>query len=206
MRLVLDNVSKVYNRQRIFHKLSYTLEQGDSYAILGGNGSGKSTLIKILSFASSPTHGAIQYSYNNIGLKKEDIPFRISIAAPYLELIEELTAREFLDFYQKLKPFKAGINTEKILDIAYLSESSQKEIRNFSSGMKQRLKLSLAFLSNVDLILLDEPTSNLDPKGINWYQSLIENHRDRRTTVVGSNFDQNEIHFCDHQLELKDFK
>lgn len=207
MKITLQNVGRSYKKQTIFRGINHTFEVGSRTCILGGNGSGKSTLIKILSHALSPSQGELHYyKPNNNLLETSEVPFRISFAAPYFELIEELTAIEFLAFHQKFKPSLESLSPQEILEIAYLESSKNKEIENFSSGMKQRLKLSLALFSNVDLILLDEPTSNLDPEGIQWYNDLIKNYLGNRTIIVGSNFDKNEIGFCQTQLELKHFK
>lgn len=207
MRISLHSVGRNFNKQQVFKNLSYEFEYGSSTAILGGNGSGKSTLIKILSYALSPSRGELEYfNSENKPIKKEEVPFKISMASPYFELIEELTAKEFLNFYRKFKNFKEGIETESILKIAYLESSADKEIRNFSSGMKQRLRLSLALLSDVSLILLDEPTSNLDPEGVEWYNKLLRDHLNGRTIIIGSNFSEDEIAFCNAKLKLEDFK
>lgn len=206
MEIVLENVSRNFNRQKVFQNVSYTFQQGGTYAVLGGNGSGKSTLLKVVSSALSSSSGKIHYTFNTESVSKDKIPYNISIAAPYFELIEELTAKEFLDFHQKFKSFENGISSQEVLEITYLTDSADKEIRNFSSGMKQRLKLGVALLSDSSVVLLDEPISNLDPEGIEWYKTLIKNHKDGKTILVGSNFNTDEMGFCQAQIEIKDFK
>ncbi len=206
MEVRLEGIARKFNRQKVFSNLSYTFEQGGTYAILGGNGSGKSTLIKTVLGALGTSKGKIHYYSNGTSVHPNDAPYRISIAAPYLELIEELTALEFLRFHLKFKNFTAGLTPPSLLKLARLEEARDKQIRNFSSGMKQRLRLALALGSDVSLILLDEPSSNLDPAGMEWYKKLIQEYRQDRTILVGSNFNETEIHFCEHQLEIKNYK
>jgi ABC-type multidrug transport system ATPase subunit len=206
MKIVLSDVSRKFNKQIVFRNISYTFEQGGRYAILGGNGSGKSTLLKVISSALTVSSGKAEYYQNEQILSQDAVPFNISIAAPYLELIEELTAAEFLNFHQKLKPFSKNLDVSAILKVLYLESSSNKEIRNFSSGMKQRLKLGTALLSQSSLVILDEPTSNLDPKGVEWYKGLVSDYGNGKTILVGSNFSEDEMGFCTNQLELKNYK
>lgn len=207
MKVSLHNVGRKFNKQQIFKGINHHFESGSKTAILGGNGSGKSTLIKILTYSLSASQGELNYFLENGNeVKPSDIALKISLAAPYLELIEELTAIEFLNFYQKFKPFLKGINADSFLEICYLESSRNKEIKNFSSGMKQRFRLSLALLSNTPLVLLDEPTSNLDQKGIAWYKDLVEKYLSERTIIIGSNYSDDEISFCGERLVIEDFK
>ncbi|MGB0176622.1 MAG: ABC transporter ATP-binding protein [Owenweeksia sp.] len=206
MEVRLESISRKFNRQKVFQDITYTFQNGGSHAILGGNGSGKSTLIRVILGALSPSAGHIVYAEDDEVLSREKAPFRISIAAPYFELIEELTAMEFLKFHLKFRGFISAFTPLSLLTVARLEDSKDKEIRNFSSGMKQRLRLALAVCSDVSLILLDEPTSNLDPEGIEWYKSLIHDYAMNKTLIIGSNFSKDEIGFCTHQLELKNYK
>src|SRR5690606_7623331 len=116
---------------------------------------------------------------------------------------EELTAKEFLVFYGKFRSYKNNISPDQILEYCYLTASAGKEIRNFSSGMKQRMRLGLALFTQSNLVFIDEPVSNLDPQGMQWYQKLIHEHLDGRTLIVGSNFDEKEMGFCPHRLEIQ---
>ncbi len=206
MEVRLEGISRKFNRQKVFQDITHTFRHGETYAILGGNGSGKSTLIKVILGALTPSKGHVTYYQDNQTIPKEKAPFRISIAAPYLELIEELTALEFLKFHLKFKGFISDLTPLSLLTLAHLEDSRNKEIRNFSSGMKQRLRLALAICSDSSLVLLDEPTSNLDPSGIKWYQTLIANYLLGRTLIVGSNFSEDEMGFCTHHFELKNYK
>jgi ABC-type multidrug transport system ATPase subunit len=206
MQIELQDISRSFGRQRIFKNLSYTFKSSETYAVLGGNGSGKSTLLTIIYSALSPSSGKIDWQMNHRALKLNEVPFRCSFSGPYFELIEELSALEFLRFYTKFKNLLGGVSIDDLLNISMLTDARHKEIRHFSSGMKQRFKLALCLLSEVDLILLDEPTSNLDPETGKWFQKLISDYRGARTLIVGSNFNPVETAPCTHQLNLLDYK
>jgi ABC-2 type transport system ATP-binding protein len=135
----------------------------------------------------------------------EKIYRQISIAAPYLELVEEMTAREFLHFHQQFKPFIPGIETEKILSLTGLETAADKQIRYFSSGMKQRIKLAQAVFSDTPVLLLDEPCTNLDSSGYELYHFLISNYCTNKLVIVSSN-DAQEMDFCRERIQITDYK
>lgn len=206
MHIELSQIGRKFGYQNVFSGVDLVFEEGDTAAILGGNGSGKSTLIKIIYGALLPTSGKIFRKSNGADINAEQSPFKISLASPYFELIEELGAEEFLFFYTKFKPVLPQFSPQDVLEIAYLHETKGKEIRHFSSGMKQRFRLALAMLSDVKVILLDEPVSNLDPRGVEWYRSLIRDYRGDRTIIVGSNFNEEEISFCEKKIFIENYK
>ncbi len=205
MKILLNNIGKKYNKQWIFKELSFCFDSGNSYAITGSNGSGKSTLIQSILGSIQLTTGNIEYHINNTIAEPDKSYQHFSFAAPYLELIEEMTLLEMMDFHQKFKPFYTTISPEAIIDIVGLHNAQQKQIVNFSSGMKQRLKLALAFFSDTKALLLDEPTSNLDTAGINMYQTLIEKYTANRTLLISSN-DINEYRTCTHTINIQDYQ
>lgn len=182
-----------------------TLEPGDSLAITGSNGSGKSTLIKCLTGAIPLTEGSIVYQKNKQTIDSALWYSQISIAAPYLELPEEFTLPEVIDFHFKFKKSIYNISPVQFAEILYLENHLQKSVSQFSSGMKQRLKLGLALFSDVPVIFLDEPTSNLDQKGVAWYSKLIEEYQKERILILGSN-EPREYTFCNKKVAMEDFK
>lgn len=206
MQIELTDIGRMFGRQVVFKDVHFTFKQGETYAILGGNGSGKSTLLSLIYSALHPSSGTIEWTLNDSIIPVTEVPFKCSFSGPYYELIEELTALEFLNFHKKFKPFLKGIKPLDVLEKAMLSEAKNKEIRHFSSGMKQRFKLALCLLADVDLILLDEPTSNLDPATTEWYRQLIADYRAKRTLLIGSNFNAAEIDFCSHRFSIEDYK
>lgn len=204
MNITLQNVGRRFNKEWIFRNLSTEFTSGNSYAILGPNGSGKSTLLSVLTGSLSPSEGDISFS-DTKEISVENIYKYISLAAPYLELVETFTLKESIDFHFKFKNFAPGLDSKKLITILGLEKAANKEIKYFSSGMKQRTKLALACCTDTPILFLDEPTSNLDVQGINWYRELIENFGKDRLTIIGSNQIQ-EYDFCTKTIQLSDYK
>lgn len=201
----LQQASKRFQNEWIFKNLNLTLALGDSIAITGSNGSGKSTLLKCLSGAIPLSSGTITYLVNQKPIFDTDWFTHLSMATPYMELPEEFMLKELLDFHFQFKNPVAQLSSQEMIDIMYLGTHQEKPINQFSSGMKQRLKLGLAFFSDVSLVLLDEPTSNLDKKGIDWYFSLIKKFSKDKIILVCSN-EEREYDFCSQKLVLENFK
>jgi len=207
MTILLSNAGKRYNRDWIFRHLTYTFTSGNSYAIIGPNGSGKSTLLQAIGGAIALSEGTLSCEGDNStsAVTPENLYQYIAIAAPYLEVIEEMTATEFLHFHQTFKPLLAGISIKEIIAVIGLDNAANKQIRYYSSGMKQRVKLAQAIFSDVSVILLDEPCTNLDAVGIALYQKLIHTYCNNKLVVVSSN-DEAEYGFCREKLSIPDFK
>src|SRR6476660_281869 len=189
MKITIDNAGKRFNFEWILQHVTITLQSGKSYAILGPNGSGKSTLLQMIAGILTPSSGSIEYSGNKKKIDEEEIFRHLSFAAPYMELIEEFTTEEMISFQTEFKPLLPGVSSDDVLKIAMLQKDASKQIRNFSSGMKQRLKVSLALLANVPLVLLDEPTTNLDLMGFEWYLDLLQKFSDSRLIIISSNLE-----------------
>ncbi len=205
MKISLNNLGKRYNREWIFRNLSFQFDINKHYAITGPNGSGKSTLLQIIGGSTIYNEGEIFYHESDKSVEHEKIFKKISFAAPYLELVEEMTLTEFLSFHQKMKGWISSINTKEIIFALGLEKSSHKQIRYFSSGMKQRVKLAQAIFSSAPVVLLDEPLTNLDDEGILLYHSLIKNYCDSRLVIVSSN-DKNEYSFCEEKIDMLNYK
>lgn len=169
----VNQLAKRYNREWIFKNFTHTFRSGQTYAITGPNGSGKSTLLQVLWGQLPQSDGKINYSKAGQTIPVDDIFRHVVVAAPYMDLIEELTLTEHLEFHFKLKRPRPGYSIENILDRLYMRDSRDKQIANFSSGMKQRVKLGLAFFTDADVIFLDEPGTNLDEKAFGWYQENL---------------------------------
>lgn len=205
MKIRLTNVGKRFNREWIFRNLNFEFQSERSYAITGPNGSGKSTLLQIIAGATTFNEGDIQYFLSDKKIEEENIYNNISIAAPYLELVEEMTLMEFLQFHSKLKNWLPSFDSKIIISIIRLEEAAEKQIRYFSSGMKQRVKLAQAIFSNVPVVLLDEPCTNLDEEGIILYKTLVKDHCKNRLLIISSN-DLQEYDFCDESFDMRDVK
>lgn len=205
MTITVEHLGKKFNREWIFKKLSYRFQTGVPIAVTGGNGSGKSTFLQVVSGFLPATEGTILYEENGKLIPEEKLFEQLDICTPYLELIEEFTLAEFLTFHFKFKKLKEGLRKEDFLQMTYLAESADKQIKYFSSGMKQRLKLGLAFFSESPICLLDEPTTNLDEKGIDWYHEQVQTIITNKLLIVSSNQRQ-EYSFCEDKLDIPDYK
>lgn len=204
MNISLQNIGRRFNKEWIFKGIDYQFEQGQKYAVLGPNGSGKSTLLSVLLGSLSPSEGKLTY-LNPDEVKVEEIYQYISFAAPYLDLIEEFTLQETIAFHFQFKQYSEGLNAASVLELLGLQKSQDKALKHFSSGMKQRTKLVLACCSNSPILLLDEPTSNLDAQGVDWYLDLIAQFGKEKMIIVGSN-QAHEYEFCTHKLAISDYK
>lgn len=205
MKIWLSDAGKRFNRDWIFRHLSYTFSPGGSYAIIGPNGSGKSTLLQLLSGSIMPSQGKIAWSLHEKPVDPDKVFEQVSICAPYLELVEEMSAAEFLGFHGKFKKFLAGISADSMLSIVGLKDAAHKQIRYYSSGMKQRVKLAQAFFSDTPVLLLDEPCTNLDEAGYELYYQLVKGYTKNRLVVVSSN-DEKEYNYCEEKLPILQYK
>jgi ABC-type multidrug transport system ATPase subunit len=205
MSIDVQGLTKKFGDFRAVDDVSFRLEAGSLSALLGPSGSGKSTLLQAISGSLLLNEGKCEWSLPQQSLTPENVYRHVSICAPYLELIEEMTAKEFLDFHQGFKPFLPGLTTQNIIEILGLEKATHKQIRFYSSGMKQRVKLAQCIFSDTALVLLDEPCTNLDSTGINLYHSLIQKYCSKRLVVVSSN-DEVEYGFCKEKINISDYK
>lgn len=205
MTISLSDAGKRYNRDWIFRHLTYQFEAGKSYAITGPNGSGKSTLLQVISGNTMVNEGTIKWQLNEKAIADEKVYKKVSVCAPYLEVIEEMTLSEFLQFHSSFKPFLPGVSMTDIIEVIGLEKAVNKQIRYYSSGMKQRVKLAQCIFSDTSLVLLDEPCTNLDAAGIELYHRLITTYCKNRMVVVSSN-DEVEYSFCKAVINISDYK
>jgi ABC-type multidrug transport system ATPase subunit len=190
--IATEGLSKRFNREWIFRNFSYEFKPGNIYAVTGPNGSGKSTLLSILWGQVPPTGGHLKFTRSDHKIiDVEEIYRYVSIATPYMDLIEDFTLQEMLEFHFKLKKVRENRSHADLLEIFYLTGSKDKYIRNFSSGMKQRLKLGLAFFTDSPVVFLDEPASHLDSTAFQWYRDQLSKLPPETLIFIGSN-DPNE--------------
>lgn len=204
MTLTAENLCKRFNREWIFRDINYTFQPG-AYAITGPNGSGKSTLLQVLWGQLPSSSGGLRYSEGDAAIPAEEIYQHVSIAAPYVDLIEELTLLELLDFHFSFKKVRGGKGSEELMDLMELTRARDKQVGHFSSGMKQRLKLGLALFSDVKLVFLDEPMTNLDKPSIAWYWRTFEQIPPETTVFLGSNH-ESEYPATAIKINLSDYK
>lgn len=205
MKIWLSDAGKRFNRDWIFRHLSYTFTEGPPCAIVGPNGSGKSTLLQLIAGSLGVSEGRIAWTINNETLDPEKVFHAVALCAPYLEVVEEMTATEFLRFHNSFKPFLKGLSIEDILGICGLTDAAHKQIRYYSSGMKQRIKLAQAVFSDTALLLLDEPCTNFDEAGYELYYRLISEFGNGRIVIVCSN-EERELRVCADRINIMEFK
>ena len=203
MEITAIAMGKRFQKELVFRNLDIHLSHTDSLAITGPNGSGKSTLIKIISGYSDPTLGNIKFKTTDNKVDWEDVCLKTALAAPYVNLIEEFTLQEHLDFHFTFKTPTLGVR--EIIKRCGLEQSLHKPIMDFSSGMKSRLKLALAIFSESELILLDEPTANMDEMGIQWYRDETKALVGKKQIIIASNA-RYEYDFIANTINLNDYK
>lgn len=190
MMIDAQGIGKRFGTQWIFRNVNLALKPGSTYAITGSNGSGKSTLLKTLAGLVTQNEGTITYTLEQQAISADMFPAHLSFSSPYMELIEELTVGEMVNFHASMRPL--------LVSLEELSEqikiSNDLEIRNLSSGMKQRLKLALAIFTKGSALFVDEPTANFDNEWSNWYLETISKYRGNRLVIIASN----------HEAEYKD--
>lgn len=205
MKIQLTEASKRFQYEWIFKNLNLHLQSGDSLAVTGSNGSGKSTLLKCIAGSIPLSSGKITWANEQNEIPSSDWYQKLSISAPYLELPEEFTLNELLDFHFQFKTPIPEISISEMVKTMYLDQHANKPVSQFSSGMKQRVKLSLALFSDCPVVFLDEPTSNLDARGIAWYLELIKNFGLNRILIICSN-EPREFEFCTKKIKLEEYK
>jgi len=201
MKICLNQIAKRYQQNWIFKDLSLDIPSGTSLAILGNNGSGKSSLLRIIAAMQTATKGSITYTHKQQNIDSNLLYKQLSYAAVGMQLIEEFTLSELLSFHFSFKESIHQLTVAEIISILDMKNVQSKLVGDFSSGMKQRVKLAQAIFTEAPLLLLDEPCSNLDKHGIAQYQEWMATYQNNRTIIVASN-DSNEYSFCKEQIML----
>ena len=202
LQLKAENLTKKFGTRRVFSDISFSLQQGESIAVTGPNGSGKTTLLLTLLGLIRPNSGKCIYQADDTGLNTNEIRRRVALVSPYLNLYEHLSGEENLTFFATLQGTSlTGKEMDRILDRVGLKDRGMDLVREYSSGMKQRMKYSVALMQKPGFLFLDEPTSNLDDNGKQTVLSLIEDLRDQTIIVVATN-EQNEYELAGQRCEL----
>ncbi len=202
----IHDLGKKFINEWIFKEVTLNIASGEKYVILGSNGSGKSTLLQSISSFLIPTKGTVIWKKDDQIIEDDIIYKYFSMASPYMELIEEFTLTETIEHQKQFKPFVNNLSRKEIVAFMQLEHASDKYIKNYSSGMKQRVKLGLAVLADCPVLLLDEPCSNLDANAIAWYQKMIKDFAQHKTVLVCSNTVKEEYVFCTKSIEIEHFK
>ncbi len=204
--ITLTDIGKKFKDQWIFRNVTLEIKKGEKIALTGQNGSGKSTFLQLLSGYISQSEGAVVWLGADSPISVENIHRYVSLASPYLELIEEFTLEENVIFFSRYKKLQKGISAEVLISRAGLTDARLKQVKNFSSGMKQRCKLALAFMADTPILLIDEPLSNLDAAGYEWYKNMVSGLEPDRTVILCSNQVKEETYFCNRFINIEDYK
>ena len=200
MRIDARGLGKRFTRHWIVREFTHEFAPASHTAIRGPNGSGKSTLLRLLSGQLVPSAGGVGFHESGHPVDEARVYRHVALTGPYLELIDELTGEELLTTHGRLRGFRQNLSPEALWDrVAWPRRTRRQSVGSYSSGMKQRLRLLLALASEATAVLLDEPTSNLDAAGVDWYQELLADWVDGRTLLVASNEDRD---FAPGSLEL----
>lgn len=203
LTLSVNRVFKDFNRRSVLRDISFSVSPGESLAITGKNGSGKSTLVKILSGVLSPTRGTIQFTSNGKALDEDEVRPRIGMVSPYLQMYDEFTAFENLELLSKIRD--EGVPQRDRMEALFrqfnLWQRKDDMVRTFSSGMKQRLKYIIALTHGPGLLLLDEPTANLDDEGTSAVRDIVAEQEKSALLVVATN-EEHEAAWCKKRIHL----
>ncbi len=203
LNIEAENLSKKFLRRFVFKNFNYNFTEGKAYAVTGSNGSGKSTLLQILCGYMMPTQGKVIFKLKEEIIDEESHFKFCSVTSPFMELIEEYSVAEHIRFHSNLKPMLME-DPKVIADFFQLQSELNKPVKYLSSGNKQRVKLALAFCTDSKVLLLDEPTQNLDNRGLDLYLRAVENFAKNRLVVISSN-DEREYGFCDEIIRIEDY-
>ncbi len=204
-QLIVTNLSKRYGRRRLFRRMSFTLDGGGTLAVTGANGSGKSTLLKILAGVTAATKGEVVLS-NGTPIAQEERPFHAGLVAPYLNVYDGLSARENLAFIARVRRYtQAEDRIAELLEQVGLAQRGDDLVSTFSSGMKQRVKIAAAILADPVLLLLDEPTTNLDDAGRALVEQVVAHQREAGRLLILATNDPTEVKLCTRTLHIEDF-
>lgn len=205
MKIDLKQVGKRYRDNWVFKNVSLQFQKGKSYALLGANGSGKSTLLRIIAGIQNPNSGAVVHSLNQKSIEPEKVFKQISYCAPGMDIIDEMSLIEFLQFHFSFKKLLPNTSIELILNQLEMKSVENRFVHEFSSGMAQRVKLAQAFFADTPVLLLDEPCSNLDTQGVDLYKRWIKEYTQNRIVIIASN-DEREYEFADEVIAIEDYR
>ena len=178
--LTTKELGKNFKHKRVLDQINLNVPTGKIYCIMGPNGAGKSTLLKIISGIEKPTEGVITFKGKD--WKREDL----KVIGSLIEepgLFDNLTVKENIKLKLKLHRVE-NKNQEQILNTLGFGDHNQEKVKGFSTGMRQRLGIALAFMGNPDLVILDEPTNGLDTFGIHELRELLMLEKKQGKTII----------------------
>ena len=206
-RLIAEDLAKKFGRRLLFRSLSRVIEGGEVLAVTGSNGSGKSTLLRILAGVMTPSKGRVTLELEGRFVSTEGRPLNTGFVAPYLNVYDGFSATENLEFIAKARRLaNASERIDEVLSFVGLEKRKQDRVKTFSSGMKQRVKFAAALLADPPMLLLDEPSTNLDEAGVKMVRSVISNQKEKGGIVILATNNAEEQAWCDASICVEDFR
>jgi len=200
--LTVSSLTKKYNRKIVFQNLSFSYSAG-VLGISGSNGSGKSTLLKCLAGLARPNSGSVEWKKRGKTVEKDEFKNLIGYAAPYINLYDELTVFENLEFLAEVSLQKKDVSSlNELLEYTDAFGYRDKLYKSLSTGQQQRVKLASSLIRNPEILFLDEPGSNLDKNGHELVKKIVADQKSKRTFVILASNDEREIALCDEIIAL----
>ncbi|MGA7159542.1 MAG: ABC transporter ATP-binding protein [Bacteroidota bacterium] len=199
----VESLSKAFNRRIIFDNITFSLRERQSVAVTGKNGSGKSTLAKILCGLLSPSRGQIRCSIDGEAILTEGIYQHVGLVSPYITMYEEFSGIENLVVFAHIRGLRGNIieDSENLLKRFGIYARRNDEVRTYSSGMKQRLKYAAALLHRPEILVLDEPTANLDEEGVGVVRSTMRSQIENGILIIATN-DKEDLDYAQSRIDL----
>jgi ABC-type multidrug transport system ATPase subunit len=201
MKIILNNIGKRFNYDWIFRHVQANFHSNQFIAIKGRNGAGKSTLLSVLAGLAAVSEGEIIWENDTQKISEDNIYQYISWCSPHIELPDEFSIEELIEFQSAFKNWQSNYTNQQIFELLELKIQKNTLLKKCSTGMKQRIKLAFAILADTPILLLDEPTSNLDEFTIGWYKKTLTSHSTDRIVIIASNI-ENDFVRKDAELNL----
>jgi molybdopterin-binding protein len=204
----LIDITKAYNNKMVVNSVNLELKEGEIFALLGPNGSGKSTILKMLAFIENPTSGVINFQGKKVNFKNtEKIRLESTLVFQKTTLFSTSVYNNIAYGLKLRKVSKEILNKEvkKALELVKLSGFEKRNAKKLSGGEQQRVAIARALVLKTKLLLLDEPTANLDPKNAGIIEEVIETvNRENRTTIVMATHNMFQAKKLPHRIALMD--
>lgn len=205
MGISLDRVGKRYHDRWILRGVDLRIEPGMALALLGPNGIGKSTLLLMAAGLLRPSEGLVSWTMTDGQPGQEGaMAAQVAFAAPYVDFPEELPLNELIRHHFRFRPLRPGVDQASLPELWQLATSTDRPVRTFSSGMKQRVRLGLNFWTDVPFLFLDEPLTNLDESGKAWFDRCLAAEPAHRCRVIASNR-EDEVDACGVRVDVREF-
>ena len=199
MSILVEKISKFYGEQKALNQVSFSIEKGEIVGFLGPNGAGKSTLMKILTGYLKPSEGKASVNGFSIENQLHQLQKSTGYLPEHNPLYTEMYVREYLAFNAKVYGIKKD-RIEEVIQLTNLTPEANKKINQLSKGYRQRVGLAAALLHDPQVLILDEPTTGLDPNQLVEIRSLIKNISKNKTIFLSTHIMQEVEALCDRVI------